>query len=74
MGSKFGPNGSGTFGGYVELRNQKDEWKKFGLTCYHVAQPELKSESLSNIGGKTCILLALLIEHIVEMITSCLLE
>lgn len=53
MGSNFGLNSSGTFGGYIELKNEKGEWQKFGLTCYHAIQPELKGVSLDTMNSKT---------------------
>ncbi|OJJ46494.1 hypothetical protein ASPZODRAFT_142308 [Penicilliopsis zonata CBS 506.65] len=46
LGNTVDLDTSATFGGYIELQNQKGEWYQFGLTCYHaVLAPETVNEN-----------------------------
>jgi hypothetical protein len=44
LGPGNNPYGSATFGGFVELLNRRNEWRKLGLTCYHAVIPSLRDE------------------------------
>lgn len=44
---------SSTFGGFIELLSKKDEWDRFGLTCYHCTVEE-KEESEMTQKEKNC--------------------